>query len=43
IAMTAFREPFGLIIRGVIPFILIMLFGLLVIAFVPQLSLMLVG
>ncbi len=42
IAMTAFREPFGLIIKGVIPFIVIMLFGLLVIAFVPTLSLALV-
>lgn len=43
IAMTAFREPFGLIIKGVIPFILIMLLGLIVITFVPQLSLLLVG
>jgi C4-dicarboxylate transporter DctM subunit len=42
IAMTAFREPFGLIVRGVLPFIAIMLIGLLVISFVPQLSLLLV-
>lgn len=42
IAMTAFREPFGLIVKGVIPFIIIMLFGLIVITFVPQLSLALV-
>ena len=43
IAMTAFREPFGLIVRGVLPFIAIMLIGLLVISFVPQLSLWLVS
>jgi C4-dicarboxylate transporter, DctM subunit len=43
IAMTAFREPFSLIVRGVLPFIGIMLFGLIVISFVPALSLWLVG
>lgn len=41
IAMTAFREPFGVIVRGVLPFIALMLFGLLVLSFVPQLSLFL--
>lgn len=39
IAMTAFREPFGLIVRGVLPFIAIMLIGLVLISFVPELSL----
>ncbi|MGB1215696.1 MAG: TRAP transporter large permease [Pikeienuella sp.] len=43
IAMTAFREPFGLIVRGVLPFIAIMLVGLLVLSFIPALSLWLVG
>jgi C4-dicarboxylate transporter DctM subunit len=43
IAMTAFREPFGLIVRGVLPFIAIMLLGLIIISFVPALSLLLVG
>lgn len=41
IAMTAFREPFGVIVRGVLPFIGLMLFGLLVLSFVPPLSLIL--
>ena len=41
IAMTAFSEPFGVIVRGVLPFIALMLFGLLVLSFVPQLSLFL--
>jgi C4-dicarboxylate transporter DctM subunit len=41
IAMTAFREPFGVIVRGVLPFIALMLFGLLVLSLVPQLSLFL--
>lgn len=43
IAMTAFREPFGLIVKGVIPFIIIMLIGLLILSFVPQISLILLG
>lgn len=39
VAMTAFRENFGLISRGVLPFIGLMLIGLLLVSFVPQLSL----
>lgn len=42
IAMTAFEERFGLITRSVLPFIAVMLVGLLVISFVPELSLFLV-
>ncbi len=42
VAMTAFREDFGLIVRGVLPFIVVMLVGLLLITFVPQISLFLV-
>lgn len=43
IAMTAFREDFWTIVRGVLPFIAVMLVGLLVISFVPFLSLGLLG
>lgn len=39
IAMTAFREKFALIVRGVLPFVAVMLVGLIVITFVPALSL----
>ncbi len=42
IAMSAFRENFVLIVKGVLPFIGVMLVGLLIISFVPQLSLALV-
>ena len=42
VAMTALREDFGLIVRGVLPFIAVMLVGLALITFVPQLSLFLV-
>ena len=42
VAMTAFRENFGLIVRGVLPFIVVMLVGLVAITFIPQLSLFLV-
>lgn len=42
VAMTAFRENFGLICRSVLPFIGIMIVGLLIVSFVPQLSLWLV-
>ncbi len=42
VAMTAFREDFGLIVKGVLPFILVMLLGLAAITFLPQLSLFLV-
>jgi C4-dicarboxylate transporter, DctM subunit len=39
VAMAAFKEPFGLIVRSVIPFILIMLCVLVVVCAWPQLSL----
>lgn len=39
VAMTAFREKFSLITRGVLPFIALMLIGLLIVSFVPALSL----
>jgi len=42
VAMTAFKENLGLIIKGVLPFIFIMLAGLLLISFVPELTLWLV-
>ncbi|WND03500.1 TRAP transporter large permease subunit [Temperatibacter marinus] len=42
VAMTAFNEDFWLIAKSVIPFLLIMLLGLLIITFVPALSLMFV-
>lgn len=42
VAMTAFQEDFGSIVRGVIPFILLMLMGLLLISLVPELTLFLV-
>lgn len=42
VAMTAFREDFSLIVKAVLPFMLLMLAGLLLISFVPQLSLWMV-
>lgn len=39
VAMSAFRERFGLIVRGTLPFIALMMVGLLVVTFVPELSL----
>lgn len=39
VAMTAFREKFSLITRGVLPFIALMILGLLIVSFVPALSL----
>ncbi|RTZ99278.1 MAG: TRAP transporter large permease [Deltaproteobacteria bacterium] len=42
VAMTAFKEDFGLIIKGVLPFIFLMLTGLLLISFIPELTLYLV-
>ncbi len=42
VAMTAFREDFWRICRAVIPFLILILCGLLVVTFVPQLSLFLV-
>jgi C4-dicarboxylate transporter DctM subunit len=43
VAMTAFRESFGFICRAVLPFILLMLVGLIIVAFWPQLSLFMIG
>ncbi len=43
VAMTAFKEDFWVICRAVIPFLLMMLAGLMVVAFVPRLSLFLLG
>ena len=42
IAMTAFREDFWTICRAVVPFLLLMLTGLLIVSFWPELSLFLV-
>ena len=42
VAMTAFREDFWRICRAVIPFLLLILCGLMVVTFVPQVSLFLV-
>lgn len=42
VSMTAFKEKFSLIVKGVIPFIAIMIAGLLAISFIPELSLYLV-
>ncbi|MCE8548498.1 TRAP transporter large permease [Ruegeria pomeroyi] len=42
VAMTAFREKFMLIVRGSLPYVFVMIVGLLIISFVPSLSLMLV-
>jgi C4-dicarboxylate transporter, DctM subunit len=42
VAMTAFRESFWEICKAVIPFVAIMLGALLIVAFVPELSLFLV-
>jgi C4-dicarboxylate transporter DctM subunit len=41
VAMTAFREDFWVICRAVIPFLALMLTGLLAVSFIPQLSLFL--
>ena len=38
IAMTVFREDFRTIVRGVLPFIAVMLLGLVLISFLPILS-----
>lgn len=42
VAMTAFREDFWLIAKSVLPFLLLMLVGLLIVTFTPSLSLFLV-
>ncbi len=42
VAMTAFKEPFLLICRAVVPFILLMLLVLAAVVWFPQLSLMLI-
>jgi C4-dicarboxylate transporter DctM subunit len=43
IAMGAFREAFLTIVKGVIPFIFLMLLCLIVVMFVPWLSLFLIS
>ena len=40
---SAFKEPFGTVARSVLPFIALMIAVLLVVSFVPWLSLALVG
>ncbi len=42
VSMMAFKEDFGLIVRGVFPFILVMITALIMITFIPELSLFLV-
>ncbi len=42
VAMSAFREDFWLICRAVVPYLVMMLFGLMVVSFWPSLSLFLV-
>jgi C4-dicarboxylate transporter DctM subunit len=42
VAMTAFKEDFWLICKSVVPFLIIIIIGLMVVSFVPQLSLFLV-
>lgn len=41
VATSAFREKYGTIVRGTLPFVLLMVLTLLVITFVPELSLFL--
>jgi C4-dicarboxylate transporter DctM subunit len=40
VAMIAFKEPFGRIVRGVLPFLIIMLTGLALIVAFPQIALL---
>ena len=42
VAMMAFREKFSLIVRGVMPFVLVMLVALGLITFIPEISLFLI-
>jgi len=42
VAMTAFKEDFWLICKSVVPFLIIIVIGLMLVSFVPQLSLFLV-
>ncbi len=42
VAMTAFKEDFWLIAKSVLPFLVLMLIGLLIVTFTPSLSLFLV-
>lgn len=42
VAMTAFKEDFWLICKSVVPFLVIIIIGLMVVSFVPELSLFLV-
>ena len=43
VAMAAFKERFGLIVRGALPFVGLMIVALLIVTFVPELSLFLLG
>ncbi|MFK7956514.1 MAG: TRAP transporter large permease [Lysobacterales bacterium] len=43
VAMGAFREDFWTICKAVVPFLLIMLTGLVLVTFIPQISLFLLG
>lgn len=43
VAMTAFNERFGFVCRAVVPFVFLMIFCLLLVTFVPWISLWLVG
>ncbi len=43
VAMGAFREDFWTICKAVVPFLLIMLVGLILVTFIPQISLFLLG
>lgn len=43
VAMVAFKEPFGRIVRGVLPFLAIMLIGLAIITVFPQIALAPIG
>ena len=39
VAMSAFREKFGLLVRAAVPFILLMILALGLISFIPEISL----
>ena len=43
VAMSAFREDFWLICRAVIPFLILIFTGLMLVTFIPQIALFLVG
>ena len=43
VAMTAFREKYSLIVKGTLPFVGLMILSLLLITFVPSISLLFIG